>query len=113
MFEHVKNDIISVEYFLLRLVRYYLIATAMLLFGLIPGIVGFVLVSDLTFIEATINSISLLGGVEPLYALTSNSGHIFTAIYSLFIETVFFLAVATLLAPVAHRFFHKMHVHTE
>ncbi|HCG5126696.1 TPA: hypothetical protein NJZ01_004595 [Vibrio parahaemolyticus] len=113
MFEHVKKDVIPIEYFLKRLLRYVFIATAMLLFGLFPGILGFLLIGDLVLIEATINALSLLGGLEPPYELASHGGRIFMAIYSFFIETVFFLAFATLLAPIVHRFLHKMHVQIE
>ena len=113
MFEHVKKEVVSVEVFLKRLLRYVCIATAMLLFGLCPGIVGFIIFGDLELTEAFINALSLLGGLEAPYELTSHGARIFVAIYSLFIETVFFLAIATLLAPIVHRALHKMHVQTD
>ena len=113
MFEHVKKDVISLECFLQRVLRYLFITTAMLLFGLLPGIIGFLLIGDLILLEATINALSLLGGLEAPYELASHGGKVFVAIYSFFIETVFFLAIATLLAPIVHRVLHKMHAQDE
>lgn len=113
MFESIKEEIISIERFSVRLVKYFFIATALLIVGLVPGAIGFQLVSDLNFSQSLINSISLLGTVEPPYELSSTEGVVFTAVYGLFVETVFFLSIATLLAPVVHRGFHRLHIETE
>ncbi|MDO6446853.1 hypothetical protein Q4493_13820 [Colwellia sp. 1_MG-2023] len=109
MFEHVKQDVISFKQFIYRLFRYFIFASIFLLLGLIPGILGFLFIENLLFIEACINALSLLGGLDSPYPLISHFGKVFTAIYSLFIETVFLLSSATLLAPIIHRIIHKMH----
>ena len=109
MFEHVKQDVISFKQFIIRLFRFFILSTFFLLIGLVPGIIGFLFIEDLLFIEACINALSLLGGLDSPYPLISHLGKVFTAIYSVFIETVFLLASATLLAPIIHRIIHKMH----
>ncbi len=113
MFEHLESDVISVKLFLKRVSCYFFIATIMLLAGLVPVFLGFILIGGSIPAEAFINALSLLGGLEAPYELDSHKGRIFVAIYSLFIETVFFLAITTLLAPIIHRVIHKMHVQTE
>lgn len=110
MFEHVSDELISVNRFFVRMVTFIGVATAMLTFGVVPGVLGFVWVEGLTPEQALVNALSLLGGIEPPFELASGDGYLFMAIYGLFIETVFFLAVATLLAPVVHRLFHRMHL---
>ncbi len=109
MFEHVTSELLSVHRFVLRMVRYFAISVLMLLFGLLPGVVGFQ-VLGLDLAEATLNALSLLGGVEPPVEVTADHSRWFVAGYGLFIEAVFFLAVATLLAPLVHRMFHRMHL---
>lgn len=113
MFEHIKKEVIPLEQFCKRLLRYFLIASLMLASGLIPGVVGYLCFSEFGLPEAGINALSLLGGLDPPYELDSHRGQIFVALYSLFIETVFFLATATMLAPLVHRLLHKMHVQSD
>ncbi|WP_273859754.1 hypothetical protein [Photobacterium sp. GSS17] len=113
MFEHVKNDILPFNRFLFRLFKFYCLACALLLFGILPGVIGFMVLDDLPLFQSFMNAISLLGSIELPHPPQTAHSHVFTALYSLFIETVFLLAVATLLAPVVHRIFHKMHLQTD
>ena len=105
MFEHFKEELLSFEKFVFRLIRYFLIATALLTFSLVPGVIGFHWLGDLTTKESLINSLSVLGTIDPPYQLQTESGQIFTAIYGLFVETVFLLSLAILLAPVFIEYF--------
>lgn len=90
MFEHVSDELISVNRFFVRMVTFIGVATAMLTFGVVPGVLGFVWVEGLTPEQALVNALSLLGGIEPPFELASGDGYLFMAIYGLFIETVFF-----------------------
>ena len=108
-FEHVGEEVIALPQFFKRMLRYALLATVLLILGLVPGVIGYYLMGDMTWERAFINAISLLGGLVPPEPLETNAGHIFSAAYSLFIETIFFVAIATLVAPVIHRVLHLMH----
>ena len=110
MFEHVKQELISIEQFCIRLLKYSCISTLVLIAGLIPGVSGFMIIGGLPFSKAFINSISILGTIDIPYPLDNHYGQIFTGIYGLFIETIFFLALGVLIAPVVHRAFHKLHL---
>lgn len=110
MFEHVSDELISVNRFFVRMATFFGVATSMLIFGVVPGVLGFVWIEGMAPEQALVNALSLLGGIEPPFELTTGDGYLFMAVYGLFIETVFFLAVATLLAPVVHRIFHRMHL---
>lgn len=113
MFEHFKEELISLEKFVVRVIRFYLIATALLLFALIPGIVGFYWMGELNMKESAINALSILGTIDPPHPLSSDAGQVFTAIYGLFSDTVFLLSLGILLAPIIHRLFHKFHLHAD
>ncbi|ASF93106.1 hypothetical protein DEB41_01555 [Vibrio anguillarum] len=112
-FESIHQEVISVERFTWRCLRYAAIAALLLLTGLIPGVVGFVYLADLPAAQAWLNALSMVSGLEFPYPIINlhlaPSLHLFLAFYSLFIETVFFVSLATLFAPIIHRVFHRMH----
>ncbi len=112
-FEHLKQEVISFEKFLIRVIKYFLMATFILIVGLIPGVLGFHWIGQLSMLESLINSLSLLGAVAIPYELSDPKGLLFTAIYGLFIETIFFVSMAVLSAPLIHRFFHFCHIETK
>ncbi|ADT85448.1 hypothetical protein [Vibrio furnissii] len=111
--ESIHQDVISFERFIGRCIRYALIALGVLLLGLLPGVLGFLLLAELTAVQAWLNALSMVSGLALPYPVAdfhqSASLHLFLAFYSLFIETVFFVALATLFAPIIHRVFHRMH----
>ena len=113
MFEHFRDELISFEKFVRRVVHFYFIATGLLLLALLPGVVGFHWISHLSLRQAAVNAVSILGTIDPPYPATSDTGRVFTAVYGLFTETVFLLSLAILLAPVIHRIFHRFHVNTD
>lgn len=112
MFEHVKQEVLSFKCFLLRLIKFFCIASIILFLGLVPGFLGFHYVAGLDFHEAMLNTLSLLGDISPPYRVENKPGQLFSAIYGLFIETVFLLSVATLLSPIIHRILHRLHIDT-
>ena len=102
MLERIKDELLSIERFVLRLIKYFFIGTVLLFVELIPGIVVFQIVNKLNAPQSLINAISLFRAVVSPYKLVEINGKTFTAIYRLFVETVFFLSMATLLAPMFH-----------
>jgi hypothetical protein len=113
MFEHVKEDLLPFEQFIYRLLKYLAIAILLLALAVIPGVMTFHLFFELPLTEAFINAVSLLGSLPTPHPLTSHGGHVFTALYNLFIETTVLLALGTLFSPIVHRILHKMHLNTE
>ncbi|MDN6982518.1 hypothetical protein FG144_13130 [Vibrio cholerae] len=111
--ESIHQEVISFERFVWRCLRYALIALLVLLVGLLPGVIGFMSLADLAAAHAWLNALSMVSGLELPYPVAdfhqSAALHLFLAFYSLFIETVFFVSLATLFAPVIHRVFHRMH----
>ncbi|EGQ9391842.1 hypothetical protein DYA89_15865 [Vibrio cholerae] len=111
--ESIHQEVISFERFVWRCLRYALIALLVLLVGLLPGVIGFMLLAELAAAQAWLNALSMVSGLELPYPVAdfhhSAALHLFLAFYSLFIETVFFVSLATLFAPAIHRVFHRMH----
>lgn len=52
----------------------------------------------------------ILGGMGPVNELHTNGGKLFASFYALFSGIVFLVTAAVLIAPVAHRFLHRLHL---
>lgn len=114
MLEHFKQDLISFEAFARRVLLYAVVATVLLILSIAPGIAGYRWIAGLSYKQAFVNSISVLGAVDPPYPLpdSDTAGLLFVAIYGLFTETVFLLSLGILVAPTVHRIFHRLHINT-
>ncbi len=99
--------------FVLRMLRFFCYATALLLLGLIPSVLGFYFIEDKPFLQSLLNAISIIGSVSLPYSPQSEVGLLFIAIYSLLIDTLFLVAVGLLVTPVIHRILHKWHLEKE
>lgn len=81
-----------------------------LFLGLLPGVLGFYFIEGHTFMESSLNAISMLSGqpVEP--APATPTGRFFIAIYGLFLQCVFILSIGLVVTPFIHRQLHKWHL---
>lgn len=55
----------------------------------------------------------ILGGMGPVDAIKTPAGKLFASFYSLFSGIIFLAAAGVIIAPVAHRLLHKMHLSGE
>src|SRR4030042_305835 len=108
--EHFREPIISRTAFFLRIAWHCLIALAIGLVSLGIGILGYDEFEGLSWIDSTVNAAMILGGMGPLNQLQTDAGKLFASFYALFSGIIFLVAVAVLLAPVAHRFLHRFHI---
>lgn len=101
--ESIHQEVISFERFVWRCLRYALIALLVLLVGLLPGVIGFMLLAELAAAQAWLNALSMVSGLELPYPVAdfhqSAALHLFLAFYSLFIETVFFCLPCYFICP--------------
>lgn len=93
-----------------RLARGVAISGGAITIGLVIGAVGYHTTEGLSWLDATVNAAMLLAGEGPLAPLQSDAGKVFAPVYALFSGVVFITAVSVLLAPVVHRFLHRMHL---
>ncbi|MBS7664300.1 hypothetical protein I0D00_20530 [Pseudomonas lalucatii] len=108
-FEKFDEELAHGLVFILRLLRFFLYASGVLLVALLPGIAGFHLLVGLPLAEAALNALSILGGLGP----SSAGGPAlawFAACYGLFADTLFLVAVGILLSPLLHRMLHRWHL---
>ena len=101
--EKFTQELLRLDHFILRILRYYIIGTVFFFLGLY-------FIEGHTFMESSLNAISMLSGqpVEP--APATPTGRFFIAIYGLFLQCVFILSIGLVVTPFIHRQLHKWHL---
>lgn len=110
MFEHRHEPLISKRQFYIRVGYFALAAAVLLAISWFIGILGYHYFENLSWIDSTLNSAMILGGMGPVNELYTNAGKIFASIYAIFSGVIFLISVGVILAPVIHRLFHRFHV---
>jgi hypothetical protein len=108
--EHQSQPVISRKEFLLRLLRYGMISGGLILVSLSIGILGYHFLNELSWLDSIVNASMILAGMGPVDPLKNDAAKWFASFYAIFSGIIFLTTVAVLLAPVAHRLLHKLHV---
>ena len=109
MYEHHSEPIAPRAVFLRRLATSTSIGLLALLGSLAAGMIGFHVLENLSWIDAFLNSAMLLGGMGPLDHDRDTAAKLFEGLYALYCGLAVISIAGVVLAPVAHRFLHKLH----
>jgi len=93
-----------------RLVSAGKVGIAMIVASLAIGIVGYMTLEGLGFIDAFLNASMILSGMGPLHNPTSTAGKVFAGLYALYSGFAVLAIAAIMFAPIIHRIFHRLHV---
>jgi hypothetical protein len=93
-----------------HLLRNSLLGLFLILFSLAIGILGYHHFAHMNWVDSYANAAMILSGMGPLENLTNDASKIFAGTYALFSGIIFLVTVALVLAPILHRFFHKLHL---
>ncbi len=110
MYENRHQPIAPLSTFYMRVLKSLLVAMLILLICLLIGILGYHYIAHIEWIDAVHNASMILSGMGPVAEVKNFWGKIFSSAYALFSGVAFITNVGFLLAPAAHRFFHKLHV---
>lgn len=110
MYEHVGQKLAPRKVFYQRMVNNLTVASGLLLICLAIGVIGYHLTDDIPWIDSLHNASLILSGMGPVIEIKSNGGKIFSSVYALFSGVAFITNIGIVLAPAAHRFFHKLHI---
>lgn len=113
MYEHKKQPLASPKTFYRRVGKNLLFSMLIMALCLIIGTVGFkITVSpNPRWIDCFHNASMLLSGMGPvLTEIDNTTGKLFSSFYALFSGIAFITNIGIILAPIAHRFFHKLHL---
>jgi len=110
MYEHKKQRLAPKPIYYKRVLRNMVYAASILLFCLLIGIIGYHYTCDASWIDSLHNASMILSGMGPVIEIKSTSGKWFSSMYALFSGVAFITNIGVLIAPIAHRFFHKLHL---
>lgn len=78
------------------------------------GVLGYKLsIPELDWYDSLLNASMILSGMGPMIdpAITlTKTAKVFASLYALFSGVAFISTIGILIAPIAHRFFHKLHL---
>ena len=112
-YEHKTEPLLPFRLFLHRLAGHALAALLLAVFSLAVGVVGYHVTEGLSWLDALLNAAMILGGMGPVDELHTVGGKLFASFYALFAGVVFLFTIGILMAPIAHRVLHRLHLEAD
>jgi hypothetical protein len=110
LYEHRGEPLLARREFLRRLAGHGLLAVGVVSGSLTVGVLGYHFTEGFTWLDSLLNASMILGGMGPVDRLHTIAGKVFASLYALFSGMVFIVAVGILVAPLAHRALHRLHL---
>lgn len=111
MYEHKSQPLAAKQVYYRRIINNLLVGFGILGVALLIGSAGFYFTCDhIRLLDAFHNASMLLSGMGPVLNNLCDTGIWFSSFYALFSGIVFITNIGFILAPVIHRFFHKLHL---
>ena len=109
-YETKRQPLATLTVYYNRIFRNLIVATIILLICLLIGVLGYHYIGHIVWIDAVHNASMILSGMGPVADVKNFWGKIFSSCYALFSGVAFITNIGFILAPAAHRFFHRLHV---
>ncbi len=114
MYEHKKQQLATKQKFIKRVSKNALYAFLFLNICLTIGIFGYKFyVPEFSWYDSLLNASMILSGMGPVIDANihlNNAAKVFASIYALFSGVAFISTIGLIITPIAHRFFHKLHL---
>jgi hypothetical protein len=110
MYEHHSKPLLSKKLFVQRLLGHFSLAMIILILSMGLGVAGYHFTEGLSLIDSILNASMILGGMGPVDAIKTPGGKLFASFYSLFSGIIFLAVVGIIIASIAHRLMHKLHL---
>jgi len=111
---HLKHRLAAKHVYYRRLWKNAFWGTGIMLLCLGIGIVGYKLtIPEFDWYDSLLNASMILSGMGPMVdekIVLSNAAKVFASLYALFSGVAFISTIGILIAPIAHRFFHRIHL---
>lgn len=109
-YEHRSEPLLARPQFMRRLAGHSLFALGVVAGSLGLGVLGYHGLEGLSWLDSLLNASMILGGMGPVDRLHTAAGKMFASFYALFSGMVFLVAAGILIAPLAHRLLHRLHL---
>ncbi len=110
VYERHTQRLLTLREFLMRMLQHFGIASIVIAGSLLIGVVGYHELARLRWVDSFLNAAMILGGMGPVSELPTDTAKIFAGCYALYSGVVFIAVAGIMIAPVAHRVLHRMHV---
>jgi len=110
MYERRSQPLLPGRAFLRRMLGHAVVALGLIFVSLCIGVAGYHFVERLSWLDALLNASMILGGMGPVNELHTAAGKFFASAYALFSGMIFLVTAGILVAPVAHRLLHRLHL---
>jgi len=108
-FEHHREDILPLQKFLFRLIKYLLFCLILIAFSLLLGVLGYHFFGKLNILDSFHMSSMILTGMGPVNEMTTTGAKIFSSFYALYSGIAFLSITAVFFSPIIHRIMHISH----
>ena len=109
-YEHKSQPLASTRVYYKRVLTNLLKTICILGVSLMIGILGYKFLGPMSWIDALHNASMILSGMGPVVQINSVGGKLFSSAYALFSGVAFITNIGLILAPMAHRLFHSLHI---
>ena len=113
VFEHKRQPVLSKGAFVLRQLKFILFAGFFVGISLAVGTWGYMHFAGQPAVDAFLNASMILSGMGPIGDLPNDGAKVFASFYALYSGVALLTVVATVLAPIVHRFLHSLHIAAE
>jgi hypothetical protein len=110
MYEHKSHPLAPLNVYYTRVFKNLAIAIGIILICLFIGIIGYHYTAKIGWLDSLHNASMILSGMGPVVTIETVGGKWFSSFYALFSGVVFITNIGVIIAPIAHRFFHKFHL---
>jgi len=110
MYEKKTDQLAPPAVFYKRMLYSMLFAFSVLAVCLAIGILGYHYTANIAWIDSLHNASMILSGMGPVVTIDTTIGKVFSSFYALFSGVIFITNIGIVLAPAAHRLFHRLHL---
>jgi hypothetical protein len=110
IYEHRTQPLLPFDLFMRRVFGHALVAFMLIAASLGIGVLGYHFTEGLAWVDAILNASMILGGMGPVDELHTIIGKLFASFYALYSGGVFLVVAGIVMAPVAHRLLHRLHL---
>lgn len=113
-YENRKQQLAPTTVYYHRIRKSALLATVIIVISLALGVLGYKLtVPEFDWYDSLLNASMILSGMGPVIdanIVLSKTAKLFASFYALFSGVTFLTTFGVLIAPVLHRFLHRLHL---
>ena len=109
MYESTTEKPATPPHFAKRLAQHIAVALGLLAVSLAGGMLGYVQLEGMSWLDAFLNAAMLLGGMGPVNPPLTPGGKLFAGLYALYAGLVFIVTAALIFTPIVHRVMHNFH----